>query len=206
MGFDFISGAQAAPANTIAGGVTPPPPPPPVTTPPAAQTPAPTAPVTPPAAPSYPQQVRTASNSTIVSTPSMDLASTFDQKFKGTPLEGKWDVVRSSAEKHGISPALAAAVMGQETGFGKNVSKNNPGGIMDPASNWQKKQTFNSIDDGIDATAKVIARNYQAAGGSLDRLAQRYAPIGAKNDIGGVNKDWLPGVKKNIAFFGEPAF
>lgn len=202
MGFGIISGAQAAPADTIAGSA---PPPPPVVNPPVQAPVQPQAP-SPPPPPVYPQQVRTASSTTIVSTPSMDQASAFDQKFKGTPLEGKWDAVRSAAEKHGISPALAAAVMGQETGFGKNVRGNNPGGLMDPQTNWQKKQTFSSIDQGIDATARVIARNYQAAGGSLDALAQRYAPVGAANDKYGQNKDWLPGVKKNIAFFGSPDF
>ena len=201
---------QVASVDTIAGSASPPPP---VAAEPPALIPKrmdmlaqPASPPPPPMPPPPPVGTKVAAGPTLVSTPNQSAASAFDEKFRGTPLEGKWDVVRANAEKNGISPSLAAAVMGQETGFGKNVRGNNPGGIMDPKTNWQKKMQFESIDDGISATTRIIARNYQAGGGTIEGLASRYAPIGAANDKYGQNKDWLPGVKKNIAFFDSPSF
>jgi hypothetical protein len=97
-------------------------------------------------------------------------AAAFDAKFKGTPLEGKWDAIKASAEKNGIKPSLAAAVMAHETGYGKNVKGNNPAGLMDPKQNWMKKQQFESIDKGIDAAVVTIAKNFNRAGGSEERL------------------------------------
>lgn len=111
-------------------------------------------------------------------------------------MEGKWDVIKSSAEANKISPTLAASIMAQETGNGKNVKFNNPGGLMDPASKDMKtKLQFQSIDHGIDASVKTMAKIYGQAGGDLNRMAGIYAPVGVKNDNGD-NKDWLPGVKQ----------
>jgi hypothetical protein len=129
-------------------------------------------------------------------------AQIFDQRFKGTPLEGKWDVIKSTAESRGVPPVLAAAVMAQETGNGRNVKFNNPAGLMDPATKMMSKQQFSSIDKGIDAAVGVIEKNYKAANGDLGRMAARYAPVGAANDTRGLNKDWLPGVKKIADQFG----
>jgi hypothetical protein len=144
----------------------------------------------------------TVSSGTLVGNPNQDAAaSAFDAKFKGTPLQGKWDVVRASAEKAGIDPKLAAAVMAHETGNGKNVSGNNPAGVMDPKSNWKSKQSFSSIDKGIDVAVKTIGGNLNRAGGDLGKMATNYAPVGAKNDPQGLNKHWLPGVRQQLKFF-----
>lgn len=135
--------------------------------------------------------------------PSNDQAAqVFDQRFKGTPLEGKWDVVSDAAKQHGIPPHLAASVMALESGNGKHISGNNPGGLMDPKTpNMTGKQSFKSVDAGIRATTAVIAKNYDRAGGDLGRLAQIYAPVGAKNDPNGTNKDWLPSVSAIMRTF-----
>jgi hypothetical protein len=124
----------------------------------------------------------------------------FDKVFGGTPLAGKYDQIVAAAKANGIEPALLASVMAQESGRGKFLSGNNPGGIMDPATGWSKKMQFANLDAGISKTASVLSKNYKNAGGDLSKLSQAYAPIGAANDPNGLNKNWLPGVQ---GFMGQ---
>jgi soluble lytic murein transglycosylase-like protein len=127
----------------------------------------------------------------------------FDKIFSGSPLQGKFDAVSAAASKYGVSPLLVASVMAQETGRGKNVSKNNPGGIMDAANKFRTKKKFDSIDEGIDATAKVIAKNYEQGGKTVEGMGKLYSPPGAANDPKGLNNDWVSGVQKFMGLFSQ---
>jgi hypothetical protein len=118
----------------------------------------------------------------------------FDKMFNNTPLQGQYDTVVKHAQAAGLSPALVAGIMAHETGRGSNVKGNNPAGIMDPATGWSRKMQFGSIEDGINKAVSTIAKNYNAVGGDLQRLALKYAPPGAANDPGGLNAGWLRGV------------
>lgn len=118
----------------------------------------------------------------------------YDKIFKGTALEGHYDKVVAAAQKNGIDPSLMAAVMAHETGRGSNLRGNNVAGLMDPRTGMMKKQQFASIDDGISAAARTIAKNYRRAGGDIDKLGQIYAPVGAANDPRGQNSGWARGV------------
>ncbi|MCA1498093.1 phage tail tape measure protein [Bradyrhizobium sp. NBAIM14] len=126
--------------------------------------------------------------------------SGFDKVFRGTPLAGKYEQIVAAAKANGVPPSLLASVMAQETGRGKFLSGNNPGGIMDPATGWSKKMRFADLDAGIAKTGSVLGKNYAKAGGDLSKLADRYARNGAANDPGGLNKNWLPGVN---SFMGQ---
>jgi hypothetical protein len=86
--------------------------------------------------------------------------------------------------------------MAHESGKGAAVSGNNPGGVMDPATNWRRRMQFAGLDDGISKTAQVLSKNYGRAGGDMRKLADIYAPQGAANDPNGLNKHWLSGVSK----------
>ncbi|WP_029083399.1 phage tail tape measure protein [Bradyrhizobium sp. th.b2] len=129
--------------------------------------------------------------------------SGFDRVFAGTPLAGKYDQIVDAAKANGISPSLLAGVMAQESGKGKFLSGNNPGGIMDPATGWKTKMQFNSLDAGIDQTAKSVAKNWNAAGGDLGKMGSKYAPIGAANDPRGLNRHWVPGVQSFMNQMGD---
>lgn len=193
---DFFGTANAAPVTggmgTIAGGSAPPPILP-ATTPPAP---------TPPPTPAPPTQMATIIQSPETpATKTESVSNPFDARFKGTPLEGQWDTVRAAAEKRGVDPALVAAVMAHETGNGKNVRYNNPGGLMDPATGSETKMKFDSIEKGIDRTVGAIAKNLDRAGGDLSGLAKIYAPVGAANDPRGLNNQWLPQVQKQMSYF-----
>jgi hypothetical protein len=124
--------------------------------------------------------------------------SAFAKKFAGTALAGKYDQIVAAAKANGISPALLASVIAHESGNGKVLSGNNPGGIMDPATGHSKKMKFGGLDDGISKTASVVAKNFRRAGGDLGKMGSIYAPVGAANDPGGLNGGWSAGVRKQM--------
>lgn len=124
---------------------------------------------------------------------SLDKAS-FEKKFAGTPLAGKFDQIVSAANANGIPPALLAGVIAHETGNGSNVKWNNVAGLMNPETGSRTKLAYPSIDAGINAAGRVVAKNYNAAGRDLGAMAKRYAPAGAANDPNGLNSNWKSGV------------
>lgn len=127
----------------------------------------------------------------------LDRAS-FDRKFAGTALAGKYDQIVSAADANGIPPALLAGVIAHETGNGSNVRYNNVAGLMNPETGSRTKLAFPSIDAGIDAAGRTVAKNYRVAGGDLGKMGERYAPPGAANDPRGLNGGWQSGVSKQM--------
>ncbi|MFB6418218.1 MULTISPECIES: phage tail tape measure protein [Bradyrhizobium] len=125
--------------------------------------------------------------------------SEFEKTFAWTPLAGKYDQIVASARRAGVSPALLASVMAQETGRGQHMRGNNPGGLMGRGGLMQ----FGDLDSGIDRTAIAVAKNFNAAGGDLAKMRDSYAPLGAKNDPRGLNGSWLPGVQKFMSDMGD---
>lgn len=125
--------------------------------------------------------------------------SAFERTFAETPLAGMYDQVVASARRAGVSPALLASVMAQETGRGQHMRGNNPGGLMGKGGLMK----FGDLDTGIDRTALAVAKNYNAAGGDLAKMRDSYAPLGAKNDPRGLNGSWLPGVQKFMGEMGD---
>lgn len=118
--------------------------------------------------------------------------SAFERVFAGTPITTQYDQIVAAAKANGITPSLLAAVIAQESGRGKFLSGNNPGGLMGAGGKMQ----FGSLGAGIDRTAQAVAKNWKAAGGDLTRMGHAYAPIGAKNDQHGLNRHWVAGVSK----------
>lgn len=128
---------------------------------------------------------------------SLDKAS-FEKKFAGTPLAGKFDQIVAAANANGIPPALLAGVIAHETGNGANTHYNNVAGLMNPDTGSRTKLAFPSVNAGIDAAGRVVAKNYNAAGRDLGAMAKRYAPWGAANDPRGLNGGWQSGVQKQM--------
>ena len=128
---------------------------------------------------------------------SLDRAS-FERKFAGTSLAGKYDQIVASANANGIPPALFAGIIAHETGNGSNVRYNNVAGLMNPDTGSRTKLAFPSIDAGIDAAGRTVAKRYREAGGDLGKLGSVYAPPGAANDPRGQNAGWVGGVRKQM--------
>jgi hypothetical protein len=126
--------------------------------------------------------------------------SAYDQMFKGTPMEGKYDAVVKAAQDNGVPPSLMAGIIAHETGRGTSKmlkDKNNPAGLMDPKTRWMKGQSFPTVDEGIAAAGRTIGKNYKKAGGDVNKMAKSYAPPGAANDPKGQNTAWPSGVASN---------
>ncbi|MGM4870497.1 hypothetical protein AB7645_04625 [Bradyrhizobium sp. 956_D2_N1_5] len=56
-----------------------------------------------------------------------------------------------------------------------------------------KEMEFASLDAGISRAGQVVAKNYGLAGGNLDKMGERYAPVGAANDPRRLNGGWPAG-------------
>lgn len=112
----------------------------------------------------------------------------------------KSDAFIKAAEAAKIDPVLLAAIALHETGYGKSnavVNKNNPGGLMDPKTNWQTLQIFPTLDEGILYMAMNLNRLYISQGlTTIDQIGGKYAPIGASNDPYSQNQYWVPTVTK----------
>lgn len=119
----------------------------------------------------------------------------FESTFKGTALEGKYDAIVVTAKGNNVPADLFAAVVAHETGRGRNVKGNNIAGVMDSETGFRTKKGYATLDDGIAAAGRVVGSNYRKAGGDIDKMGARYAPIGAANDPAGLNKNWAGGVR-----------
>src|SRR5699024_6696027 len=83
------------------------------------------------------------------------------------------------------------------------VDKNNPGGLMSPETDFQTLQEFPTLKDGLEAMADTLYNRIIEDGlVTIDLLGDVYAPIDAKNDPNGLNKHWIPTMKKLTANLG----
>lgn len=114
--------------------------------------------------------------------------------FKGG-LAGKGEAIVAAAEKYRIEPALFAAILAQESGYGKSGSGNNFGGLMDPATGCSRKKQFATVEQGLDAVAANLYKNYISQGLNTPySIGPKYCPVGAANDKNGLNSSWIPSV------------
>lgn len=99
----------------------------------------------------------------------------------------------------GIDPLIFAAVVMQETGGDSKAlnEKNNPGGMMDPKTDWSTLIKYDTIEEGLTGVAVTINRIWNVDGKpSIEGLGSVYCPVGAANDPKGLNKHWVPNVTK----------
>lgn len=122
-------------------------------------------------------------------------ASQLDSKLGGV-LKGKGAQFVKAGLDNGIDPAALAAIAMHETGNGTSPAsknRNNVGGMM--GSNGL--MNFDSIEDGIEAMARNLKKNYVDQGiDTIEAVQHKYAPIGAHNDPDNLNNNWSKGVAK----------
>ncbi len=118
----------------------------------------------------------------------------------GGVFAGRGQAFVDAAQRHGLDPNLLAAIAIHETGNGTSNAvrnHNNPGGLMDPRTRWSTLQRFSSLDAGIDAMARNLKRGYINQGlTSIPQIGRKYAPVGAANDPGGLNRHWITNVTR----------
>lgn len=123
----------------------------------------------------------------------------FNSLFRSGPLAGQYQAVVDAANSRGISPALLAAIMAQETGRGTSQmlqNHNNPGGLLRRESNGSYRPlSFDSIQAGIESAARTAANLWGRSGGTLEGLRNRYAPNDPRSDPRNLNRHWVGGVE-----------
>lgn len=130
---------------------------------------------------------------------SEEFVNTFNNSsFNKGVLAGKGEMVAVIAEEYGLDPNLLASIMALETGWGTSSAiknYNNPGGMMDPSSNWMSLKHYSSLEEGIRAVAKNLKENYIDQGlTTISSIGAKYCPVGAANDPNGTNSGWVPSV------------
>lgn len=115
-------------------------------------------------------------------------------------MKGTASTIVKVAERNNIDPVVFTAIMLHETGKGTSKAiqqYNNPGGMMNPKTNWSTLIQYPSLEAGYESTAKTISRLMNKGGlSTIEKLGAVYAPIGASNDARGLNRFWAPSVKK----------
>src|SRR5699024_6867810 len=82
-------------------------------------------------------------------------------------------------------------------------SYKNPGGMMSPKSNWTKLIKYDTLEDGLNATAKTLNRiTKKEKRTTLEAIGAVYAPVGAENDPNNLNQYWVESVKNNMEKLG----
>lgn len=117
-------------------------------------------------------------------------------------MSGTGDIIVRVAKRNNIDPIIFSAIMLHETGFGSSNAirnYNNPGGMMNPATNWSTLIKYPSLEVGYESTAKTISRLMNKGGlSTIEQLGAVYAPIGASNDPTGLNRFWAPNVNRLV--------
>jgi hypothetical protein len=145
---------------------------------------------------------------TAASTPPEEDWNQFEPfKVLGGALADKEKTFIEAGTKHGVDPKLLMAVSMFETGNGTSHAARaykNVGGLMDPRSpNARGFQKFENIDEGIEAMASNLRRNYIDKGlTNIPDIGRKYAPPGAANDPNATNAEWPSAVMRNYAKLG----
>src|SRR5699024_5405621 len=123
-----------------------------------------------------------------------DWDSYFKHEDKSGVFSEYGDDIVEIAEEKGIDPVLFGAIALHETAYGTSsgvVDKNNPGGLMDPATNMQSLQRFSTLREGLEAMAAILYNRIIEDGFvMLDKYGEIIAPYGASNDPTKLNKYW----------------
>lgn len=129
------------------------------------------------------------------------LTNNLNELFKNSSaLKGKGAEIIDAAIKNKVNPVLFASIVAHETGNGKNCNYNNVAGMMNSCG----KMHFASIEDGLNAAASNLNRNYISKGiTSISAIAAKYAPVGASNDPTNLNANWTGGVSKRIGMLNN---
>jgi beta-N-acetylglucosaminidase len=108
-------------------------------------------------------------------------------------LEGKAQFIKDQAEQNKIDPLFFTAVIVHESANGKSRLARECNNISGIYKNG-KYHTFDSVDECIEFTAKLMAgRIYRNCDTLLD-IQRIYCPVGAANDPKGLNDNWASGV------------
>ncbi len=132
-----------------------------------------------------------------------------NQSALSSPLRQYAQSFEEYGNKYGVDPALLAAIAEHETGGGKSSAfrnKNNAMGV----SNASGPIKMASVEASIEKMASLLGRGMNEGKGpyanakSIEDIGRKYAPIGAGNDPGNLNKFWTRGVSSKYEKLATP--
>ncbi|MDH9600752.1 glucosaminidase domain-containing protein [Staphylococcus capitis] len=127
--------------------------------------------------------------------------STFEKNAKGGKLEGKSDEILKIADEEKIPRLLMAAIIVNESEWGKSESTkklNNPMSVMD-----NKVKKYDTIDDGLRAGAKYLYKDYIKLGLNTPKeIEKKYAPTNDNVDPNHMNEHWASKIEKTMKKLG----
>lgn len=106
-----------------------------------------------------------------------------------------------AGEKYGMTPEqvkIGISIAMHETGFGSSSAFRNKRNSMGISPNGGGPRSFETIEEGIDYGMRNLKRNYFDKGlVTIEQISSVYAPVGAENDPGNLNRHWATGVRKS---------
>jgi hypothetical protein len=132
-----------------------------------------------------------------------------NQSALSSPLRQYAQSFEEYGNKYGVDPTLLAAIAEHETGGGKSLAfknKNNAMGV----SNASGPIKMASVEASIEKMASLLGRGINEGKGpyanakSIEDIGRKYAPIGAGNDPGNLNKFWTRGVSSKYEKLATP--
>lgn len=106
-----------------------------------------------------------------------------------------------AGKKYGMTPdqvKIAMSIAMHETGRGSSHAFRNKNNAMGISPNGGGPRSFGSVEEGIDYGMRNLKKNYFDKGlTTLEQIGAVYAPIGANNDPGNLNRYWTKGVRKS---------
>lgn len=146
----------------------------------------------------------------VVSTPAVAAAGSDPQlaarldawmasRTPNSPLVGLGSDFVAAGRANGIDPRLLVAIASQESALGTAGS----GANINNAFGWGPAIPFASWSEGINRVAQGLASGYVGQGrDTIATIQQKWAPVGAANDPGGLNSNWTAGVSRIYAELG----
>lgn len=133
--------------------------------------------------------------------------ATFNKNAKGGALDGKGNEVVKIAKKNDVPPKLFMAIIAHESAWGTSqgaTKQNNPLSVIGSGSISDDSSRFETVEKGLEAGAKNLNELYISEG--LDtpkKIGPKYAPVGAGNDVGNSNSNWVPNVTSIMKSLGN---
>ncbi len=110
------------------------------------------------------------------------------RKNPGSPLEGYGAVFVREGLANGVDPRALAAVARAESSLGSDPGARS----INNAFGWGPHRPFASWEENIATVAAGLRKGYLDEGlTTLAQIQAKYAPLGAANDPGNLNSNWL---------------
>ncbi len=121
----------------------------------------------------------------------------------GSPMAGLGNIIVDVSSQAGIDPRFIVAIAAHETMLGTY----GPARLIHNPFGLGPGMVFASEADAVRFAVDILDRYYIAEGrDTIAAIGAKWAPVGAKNDPGGLNQHWTNGVSRYFATLGgDPA-